>query len=69
MRIQYVSKYITLSEDGLVPVLACPVDQGLLSVNQDIDDSIFLYCLSCSYKKYIGLHLYNNILDEVNKHA
>jgi hypothetical protein len=61
MQIQYVSKYIALSEEGLVPRLACPVDQGSLFVNQDLSDSIFLYCLECKYKKYLGLEFYSQL--------
>ena len=60
-KIQTVSEYIALSEEGLVPRLECPMDQGLLMSNLDFDDQIYLYCLSCSYKKYIGIDLYENI--------
>jgi len=65
-KIQYVSKYIALSEEGLVPRLECPLDQGLLFCNQYEDEKIFLYCISCSYKKNIGIYLYNNIVEKVN---
>jgi hypothetical protein len=65
-QIQYVSKYIALSEEGLVPRLECPMDQGLLQSNLDLEDNIYLYCLSCSYKKFIGEKLYNNIKKEVD---
>jgi len=61
MKIQYVSKYISLSEEGLVPRIYCPTDQGSLLCNTDQYDQIFLYCLSCNYKKYIGLQFYHNI--------
>lgn len=61
MKIQYVSKYLSLSREGLVPELLCPMDQGLLYCNQDMGDNIYLYCLSCSYKKNIGLDLYTNL--------
>jgi len=54
MQIQYVSKYIALSEEGLVPGLSCPMDQGPLLPNMDLEDNIYLYCLSCSYKKTLG---------------
>jgi hypothetical protein len=67
MKIQYVSKYINLAEEGLAPKLDCPMDQGLLLCNQDIDDVIYLYCLSCEYKKSIGLDLYNKMKAEVIK--
>jgi hypothetical protein len=60
-QIQYVSKYIALSEEGLVPKLECPMDQGLLLSNLDLEDNIYLYCLSCSYKKFIGEKAYTDM--------
>jgi hypothetical protein len=65
MRIQYVSTYISMSEEGLVEKLLCPVDQSLLFCNQDLEDNIFLYCLDCNYKKDLGLATYNKIVSEV----
>lgn len=67
MKIQYVSKYIALSEEGLVSKLECPIDQGSLLPNQDLEDNIYLYCLSCSYKKFMGYKHYENIFKEVNR--
>jgi hypothetical protein len=61
MKIQYVSKYLSLSKEGLVPELLCPMDQGSLYPNQDSEDNIFLYCLSCNYKKNIGIEMYANL--------
>jgi hypothetical protein len=66
-KIQYVSKYIALAEEGLATRILCPMDQGLLLCNQDLEDKIYLYCLECDYKKYIGLDLYNKIVLEVSK--
>jgi hypothetical protein len=66
MQIQYVSKYIALSEEGLVPRLQCPMDQGSLLSNLDMEDNIYLYCLSCSYKNNIGLEVYTRIVKMVN---
>jgi hypothetical protein len=65
MQIQYVSKYIALSEEGLVPRLECPMDQGSLQSNMDLDDNIFLYCLSCEYKNNIGLEVYSKIVEAI----
>jgi len=65
MQIQYVSKYIALSEEGLVPRLECPMDQGPLFPNLDQDDNIFLYCLSCSFKKMMGSVDYQNLVSLV----
>ena len=67
MKVQLVSKYLTLAQEGLVPQMDCPVDQGLLMCNEDLDQKIFLYCLSCSYKKFVGIDFYNKLESEVNK--
>lgn len=53
-----MSQYLDLAKEGLVPMMDCPLDQGLLFANIDGEDQIFLYCLSCDYKKYIGLQMY-----------
>jgi hypothetical protein len=68
-KIQYVSKYIALSEEGLVPRLECPLDQGLLFSNQTNLEEVYLYCLSCSYKKFIGFGFYNEIMKAVKKYG
>jgi hypothetical protein len=67
MKIQYVSKYLSISREGLVPELLCPMDQGLLYCNQDAEDNIFLYCLSCNYKNNMGLDLYTSLKKMVDK--
>jgi DNA-directed RNA polymerase subunit M/transcription elongation factor TFIIS len=61
LRIQVVSKYLDLASQGLVSKMDCPLDQGLLMPNQDNNDNIYLYCLSCDYKKEIGLDLYGRM--------
>lgn len=66
MKIQIVSKYLSLAEEGLVQKMECPLDQGLLMPNQDLNEEIFLYCLSCNYKKVIGYKLYNQMKEAVN---
>lgn len=68
-RIQYVSKYIALSEEGLVPRLECPMDQGLLLPNQDLLDNLYIYCLSCEYKKFVGFGFYDDIVKAVKQHV
>jgi hypothetical protein len=65
MQIQYVSKYIALSKEGLFPELECPMDQGPLLPNQDLEDEVFLYCLSCQYRKVLGSKDYNEIVRAV----
>jgi len=66
LKIQVVSKYLALAEEGLVSKVDCPLDQGLLMPNQTINDKIYLYCLSCDYKKDIGLEFYGRMEQAVN---
>lgn len=68
MQIQYVSRYIALSEEGLVPRMLCPTDQGLLYCNLTKDDEIILYCLECSYNKILGIFSYEEIRKAVNNY-
>ena len=65
MQIQYVSKYIALSKEGLFPEINCPMDQGPLLPNQDHEEQVFVYCLSCEYKKVLGSKEYNDIVKAV----
>ena len=69
MRLQIVSKYIALSEEGLVSRLECPLDQGLLMPNIDDNDDIYLYCLSCNYKNTMGLEVYDRIEKSVRSNS
>lgn len=66
IKIQTVSKYLTLAEEGLVPRIDCPMDQGLLMVNLNLDDTIFLYCISCGYKKNVGIALYEKMAEAID---
>lgn len=63
-----MSKYLALAAEGLVQELACPMDKGLLACNQDLEDNIYLYCLSCEYKKTVGLAYYQDLLKVVQIH-
>jgi len=67
MKIQYVSTYIKLSREGLVPKLICPQDQGLLLCNGDGESEIYLYCLECKYKNTLGLQKYDDIVRLVDE--
>ena len=64
-RIQTVSRYIALSEEGLVPRLQCPMDQGLLMPNTTMDDKDYLYCLSCNYQNFIGIKFYEDLSTKI----
>lgn len=66
MKIQTVSEYLALAKEGLVPRIECPVDQGLLFCNQDLEENIYLYCLSCNYKNYMGLEVYSGMEKALN---
>lgn len=64
-----MSKYLALSREGLVSEMVCPLDQGLLFSNQDEKEKIFVYCISCQYKNYIGSAVYLKMLESVNNAA
>jgi len=66
-KIQLVSKYLTLAEEGLVPRIDCPMDQGLLMPNLSEEDEIYLYCLSCDFKKTIGTEYYAKLKEYVDR--
>lgn len=66
MKIQYVSTYIKLSKEGLVPKLLCPQDQGPLLCNGDGESFIYLYCLECDYKSTMGIARYEDIVKLVD---
>ena len=67
MQIQYVSRYIALSEEGLVVKMVCPFDQGPLFPNMDNDDRVFLYCLECNYKNFLGTSIYESMVRSVKR--
>lgn len=48
----------------------CPLDQdhGKLFANLDLNDKIFLYCLYCSYKDYLGLNTLQKMARSVLEH-
>jgi hypothetical protein len=69
VKIQYVSTYINLSLEGLVPKLICPQDQGLLLCNGDGESEIYLYCLECKYKSTVGLQKYDDIVRLVDEQS
>lgn len=68
VQVQNVSRYLNLSAEGLVPRIECPMDQGLLFCNQDLEENVYLYCLSCDYKRTIGLEFYGDILKALESH-
>ena len=64
-----MSEYLALSREGLVSEMVCPLDQGLLFSNQDGEEKIFDYCLSCQYKNYIGSAVYSKMLEGIKNAA
>jgi hypothetical protein len=60
MLIQVIKEYILLSKDNSVPPFLCEweSEHGLVYPNLDYDDRIYLYCLACDYKNYVGTETY-----------
>jgi hypothetical protein len=61
MLIQVVKVYIDYSKNNRLPKILCDFDpdHGLVYPNLDYEDRIFLYCLACDYKNYIGIEHYD----------
>jgi hypothetical protein len=60
--------YQKLAEESKVPPLLCPIDKSMLYPNLTDQDQLFLYCLECSYKNYVGLDLYEKVERYIEKH-
>jgi hypothetical protein len=43
------------------------MDQGLLMPNLSNEDEIYLYCLSCDYRKTIGTEYYGKLKEHVDR--
>jgi hypothetical protein len=56
-----------LAGESKVPPLTCPIDESLLMPNLTLDDKLYLYCLDCSYKNFVGLELYNKVSKYLEK--
>ena len=69
MDIRIFSKYYQLSlKDKVIPI-TCEIDptDGIMVPNLSDDDIVYLYCLSCNFKLFPGLELYNNIISTLEK--
>jgi DNA-directed RNA polymerase subunit M/transcription elongation factor TFIIS len=69
LKVQIVSKYLALAEEGLVQKMDCPLCQGLLMPNLDLNDIIYIYCLSCQYRNNIGIVEYERIEKAVREQS
>jgi hypothetical protein len=54
--IQELHRYKKLSDNGIVPVLVCPVDVLHTEIFPWIDeeDNVCLWCIFCNSKVYLG---------------
>jgi hypothetical protein len=70
MMIQIFSEYNNLVKAGRAKALLCPMhgdDQYSLYPTYHSNDLITLDCYACSYKRQVGLFLYNQILKIVTE--
>lgn len=67
MIIHIVKKYLWLAERNLVNPFLCPEDEehGRLYANQDLEEKVFLYCIFCNYKNYLGYTTLKSISEQV----
>lgn len=61
IKVQVLNAYKKLAGEQIVPPLLCPSDEEELYPNLTEDDRLYLYCLSCNYKNYLGLEIYSKI--------
>ena len=61
--------YQKLAGESKVPPLICPIDESVLMPNLTTNDELFLYCLDCNYKNFVGLELYNKVLQYLKKNG
>ena len=63
LTIQELHTYHQLAEAGLVKYFDCPLDKDhpYMIPYMDHDDNIYLMCLACSSKRYLGERLENAI--------
>jgi hypothetical protein len=61
--------YQKLAGESKVPPLICPMDESMLMPNLTLDDELFLYCLDCGYKNFVGLELYDKLSKYLEKHG
>lgn len=70
MMIQIFSEYNNLVKAGRAKALLCPMHEDniyTLYPTYHSDDLITLDCYACSYKRKVGIFLYNQISDIVAK--
>jgi hypothetical protein len=60
--------YQKLAGEQKVPPLTCPIDKAELFPNLTHEDQLYLYCLECSYKNYMGLEMYEKVEKYVEKY-
>ena len=60
--------YQKLAGEQKVPPLTCPMDKSVLYPNLTHEDQLYLYCLECSYKNYMGLEMYEKLEKYVEKY-
>ena len=70
MLIQVIKEYISLSKNNQVPPFLCEwePEHGLVYPNIDNDDRLYLYCLACDYKNYVGMETYELMKSIIELH-
>lgn len=71
MYIHIVKRYLILANNGIVEKYDCPMDpeHGSLQPNIDLNDKVFIYCLYCSYKRYLGIETLKDMELQVIDHT
>lgn len=67
MYLHLIKRYLMLADQGIFDRCDCPLDpdHGRLYSNLDMNDKIFLYCIYCKYKDYLGLNTLQDMAKKV----
>lgn len=74
MIIHIVKYYLKLADSGFFDPVLCEIneDHGRLFANIDDNDKVFLYCLACDFKIWLGINsiqdMFKSILIFENYH-
>lgn len=66
MYLHIIKRYLILADQGFFPQFTCENEEhGRLYSNLDLEDRIYLYCLFCNFKNYLGLNTIQDIVHKV----
>jgi hypothetical protein len=76
VKIQLVNTYLKIMDEGLVPYIKCGSDEQhyrpfvrFYNPEDESDDSLELWCLSCNWTRHLGLRDYEHMKNLLTLHG